>query len=765
MKRLISLFLVSIIMLSVAFSVSAETTKESKISFSALMDEQQFRNYTEHTLFFSESVTLYGSETVHEKGYYYTNLVKNNNDISLLGYTACEQGFEETDENGVFQSEKIELSALVGEVYPSEEFTEIAGYYQNKILIGAWCYRYEKPDYFDRCTNNISAQLSIQYNQDNVITDCNLRIIIQHHPYFNELLISQRNTKIDEIAQVANTKESQYEAMKYIHNYLVLNGEYDNAALNCLPQSEKFFLAHSSFGILNIGLGVCESYAKSFKLICDKLENPPVNALMSSATHMWNAVLLDGKWYCVDATWDDQGGERVEYKYFLCGDPDIVDEDSCDHVQDSVYCPAPNYADSNYEPKPEPVPQPQPTHSLKFVPEVSATLFEEGVKQYYKCINCGKIFADANANTETSLEMLAIPATDTVKSLSVPSIKAEIKSDSVKVCWNKISNAISYNIYRKTDKSDWKLIGSTDDLSLSDKNVASGKKYQYMVYAVRGPLSSKSKSVTVKYLAPTKVQVKNTSSGMKASWNTVTGASGYTVYRRVYSKGKWSGWTVLKKTSAVSYSDKSVSSGYNYQYKVLAYSEGYTGSYVASGTVQHLSTPKVTVSNASSGVKAKWKKVSGAEKYKVYRRVYSSGKWSGWKKISTTSKTSYSDKKVSSGKKYQYYVKAYNEKTYSSYDASKSLKYLSTPKVKVSATKSNITAKWSKVSGAKGYKVYRRVYSSGKWSGWKKVSTTSKTSYKDKKVSSSKKYQYYTVAYYGSEKSAYKSSSSIKLKK
>ncbi len=56
--------------------------------------------------------------------------------------------------------------------------------------------------------------------------------------------------------------------------------------------------------------GVCEAYARAMQVILTKLNIPCVlvHGLQNSGTpemHMWNEVQIGGKWYAVDATWDD----------------------------------------------------------------------------------------------------------------------------------------------------------------------------------------------------------------------------------------------------------------------------------------------------------------------------------------------------------------------------------------------------------------------------------------------------------------------------
>ncbi len=69
--------------------------------------------------------------------------------------------------------------------------------------------------------------------------------------------------------------------------------------------------------------GVCEGYARSMQAILNKLDIPCVlvHGMQTSGNspemHMWNEVQIGGKWYALDATWDDpirldKDGNRIE---------------------------------------------------------------------------------------------------------------------------------------------------------------------------------------------------------------------------------------------------------------------------------------------------------------------------------------------------------------------------------------------------------------------------------------------------------------------
>lgn len=77
-----------------------------------------------------------------------------------------------------------------------------------------------------------------------------------------------------------------------------------------------------------------------------------------------------------------------------------------------------------------------------------------------------------------------------------------------------------------------------------------------------------------------------------------------------------------------------------------------------------LATPKLVSAKAqgTSKIKVTWKKVSGADGYKVYRKEYGDKKWKSIKNISNNT-TTFTDTKVESGMYYSYTVRAVKNKT------------------------------------------------------------------------------------------------------
>lgn len=169
-------------------------------------------------------------------------------------------------------------------------------------------------------------------------------------------------------------------------------------------------------------------------------------------------------------------------------------------------------------------------------------------------------------------------------------------------------------------------------------------------------------------------------------------------------------------------------------------------------------------STTTATVKLSWKKVTGAESYKVYYST--NGK--KWKSVKAT-KNTVTVNKLTSGKNYQFKVKAvagkYTGATSSVVKTATKVKKVTLSSVK-SAKKTQATVTWKTVSGANGYVV---EYSTSKKFKNKKTVTVKKGTTKKttlKKLKSGKKYYVRVKAYKTvNGKAVYGSVSSVKTVK
>ena len=133
-----------------------------------------------------------------------------------------------------------------------------------------------------------------------------------------------------------NGRTDELELAMAAHDYLCERLYYDNSGLsryNAYVSEhgtnkgyDDFRIFVSAGGFLDrVGVGVvCEGYARAYKVICDQFGIPCVligGTVVQGGTtigHMWNGVLINGKWYLTDVTWDD-AGNKASYKYFMVG--------------------------------------------------------------------------------------------------------------------------------------------------------------------------------------------------------------------------------------------------------------------------------------------------------------------------------------------------------------------------------------------------------------------------------------------------------------
>lgn len=165
------------------------------------------------------------------------------------------------------------------------------------------------------------------------------------------------------------------------------------------------------------------------------------------------------------------------------------------------------------------------------------------------------------------------------------------------------------------------------------------------------------------------------------------------------------------------------------------------------------STCKVEAgTNADGKPRLTWKEVRGAAKYVIYRSGYSNGTY---KKMFTTTNTSYTNTSAKTGYTYYYKVSALDKKgkviAKSGMIKQKSI----TPKLaKLTVTSENSDAgkpklTWKPEKNATKYVIYRSGYRNGTY---KKMFTTTNTSYTDTKSDDDETYKYRVVAVYKDNK-------------
>ena len=181
------------------------------------------------------------------------------------------------------------------------------------------------------CFSGMTTQLSVGYSMENncVNATVNLTLQLSTPSNFDEIYEAALDT-IKNIGATGTTEEK----IRTIHDYLCRTIVYTFSGN-----------AHNLYGALLEGQSVCQGYATAFKWACDYYDIPCICVTglgcttTGSEAHMWNDVKLNGAWYGVDVTWDDQ--TSIMSDFYLVGS-ETVDENfgriafSASHLEDGL---------------------------------------------------------------------------------------------------------------------------------------------------------------------------------------------------------------------------------------------------------------------------------------------------------------------------------------------------------------------------------------------------------------------------------------------
>ena len=168
---------------------------------------------------------------------------------------------------------------------------------------------------------------------------CTAFLAVISRPLTSTAETSAVTQKVQQVAAAVITSGmSEKDKAAALHDWLTDHAYYDLT-----------YTHYDADGVLLYGTGVCESYAKAYKLLleavgidCYILTGTAVSSDGTTESHAWNLVKIDGKWSHVDVTWDDPiDPDNLESKalksgnehhiYFLAGNRFILE----DHIPDA----------------------------------------------------------------------------------------------------------------------------------------------------------------------------------------------------------------------------------------------------------------------------------------------------------------------------------------------------------------------------------------------------------------------------------------------
>lgn len=242
-----------------------------------------------------------------------------------------------------------------------------------------------------------------------------------------------------------------------------------------------------------------------------------------------------------------------------------------------------------------------------------------------------------------------VSAASSIKNQTVRTSVTASGTSALKIQWNRVSGASGYVVYRRESlRKPFKFyhkITSGSITTYTNGNLPGAKVYQYAVRAYRresgkyvfskyttvlGATRPGTTSSTIKAVSSSKINV---------SWNTVSRADGYRIYRRANS-GDWV-FVADLGASRTSYADDKVSGGTRYVYTVRAYKKAGNVKYLAATQQSNsVSTPN---SSSTTRFNNSQKEVMKKILYAVETggQVYGNQDYADFTEAYTNSKTEY----------------------------------------------------------------------------------------------------------------------------
>ncbi len=260
------------------------------------------------------------------------------------------------------------------------------------------------------------------------------------------------------------------------------------------------------------------------------------------------------------------------------------------------------------------------------------------------------------------------------KAFSVTTVPSKVKNLKIsatdeggKLKWDKVTNASGYDIYIKNKKNKFTKLASVTKNSYTIKGKTPAKEYTVRIKAkiktTYGTFKSESTELTFR-TKPGKVTAVKVSSvkttAFNLSWEKTKATSRYYVYQYNSKKKKYVKVAELKKPS---YKVTVLKAGTTYKFKIktVKLSDGKALCTNTSEVFSFTTKPaKVGALKASSVKKTNltlsWDKVTGAEKYQIYK--YDGGKKKYVRVATVDGKTKYKVKGLKAGTSYKFKVRA-----------------------------------------------------------------------------------------------------------
>ena len=177
-----------------------------------------------------------------------------------------------------------------------------------------WAFDYDNPQFLA-----LGSGFGYSYNS---ATKQAISISITYGRSKSEISAIQKqfDSTAQSVIATAKTKPTDYDRLKYIHDWVVSNTDYISSGPAYKSEAD---------GPMVYGKALCEGYSKAFMYLAQSMgyECVCIVGKANGGAHMWNMVKIGNRWYHVDTTFDDpimsDGSRVVRHTYFLVSDSAI----------------------------------------------------------------------------------------------------------------------------------------------------------------------------------------------------------------------------------------------------------------------------------------------------------------------------------------------------------------------------------------------------------------------------------------------------------
>lgn len=341
----------------------------------------------------------------------------------------------------------------------------------------------------------------------------------------------------------------------------------------------------------------------------------------------------------------------------------------------------------------------------------------------------------------------AIPTVRYLKTATPAVTKVYSTAGALVAEWDAVENGASYNVYRKTaGSSAWqKIATNVKTTNYVDSTIVLGTEYFYSVSAVNEleceTAYNKTGVAGLNFGTITTLSAVAAPYGATVTWGALQYAESYEVYRKRATESD-SAWVKVATTTKTTYTDETIESFIEYNYKVEAIKGIYrAGTSAVIPTVRFLSAPEFAVANTENGIELYFNNVNGATKYVIEKKT-GTGSFVKLAEVSPADGV-YVDKAIVVNGTYTYRIQAFSsDVTLDSKTVTcDAITRLATPEkmVSISVDVPGMTVTWTPVAGATKYNVYRKEIDGTAYS---LIGTATGTSYTDTTAQSNVVYTY-----------------------